>query len=93
MNNLTEVIQDYIPDDDIMNDEGENLTRLKHIIFDKLTEPERRILLTYAEMGSLRKVGKEYGVSAFTVYQKIRKIRNKIYAELGFNSSSSLLCS
>lgn len=80
---IKSLYEDYRPDDDIFNDEDERLHHIKHIIFDDLTESERRILLIYTELGSLRKTGKELGVSAFTTYQKIKKIRKKIVDGLG----------
>lgn len=77
--NMTRILQQYLPDDDMFSEEPELLNRVKHIIFEELSETDKRVLLLYAELGSQRKVGDKLGVSASTVNILIKKIRNKIF--------------
>ena len=60
---FSEIIEDYKPDYSIFNDEPELTNNLKQIIYDKLDEVDKRIILLYAELGSLRKLGLELGIS------------------------------
>lgn len=77
--NIKDILEDYKPDNSIFSNEDKNINILKNIIYNHLNEVDRRIILMYAETGSLRKLGKELGVSASTALNKIREIRNKIY--------------
>lgn len=76
---MKEIIEDYAPDDDIFNEEDEKIHTLKHIVYDILTEPDRRILLLYAEVGNYRDLGAELKVSASTAFLRIKQIRKIIY--------------
>lgn len=78
MQKYDDIVQDYIPDNTIWSEEDEKLNKVKNIIFNELTEVERRIIIMYAELGSLRKLGKELGVSASSAFIKIRQIKEKI---------------
>lgn len=78
MINLNRIIKDYQPDTDIFSDEDERVSKLKDIIFNRLTEIDRRVILLYAELQSQRKVAKILGVSASTVNILIRRIRKEI---------------
>lgn len=77
--NIKDILEEYKPDNDVFSEENENINKLKNIIYNKLDEVDRRIILLYTELGSLRKLGKELGVSASTVLTRIREIRNRIY--------------
>lgn len=79
---INELLEVYAPDDSIFSEESEEIRHLKHIIFNELSEPARRILLLYAELGSLRKVGAELGVSATTAYWYIKAVRDEIKEKL-----------
>lgn len=68
-------LEDYKPSTDIFNDDDEKVHRIKEIVFDVLSETDRRILILYAEMQSMRDVAKKLNVSASTVYLKIQEIR------------------
>ena len=46
--NIKEILEDYQPSDDIFNDEDELVNKLKHIIYLKLNEVDKRIILMYA---------------------------------------------
>ncbi len=76
--NMTRILQEYLPDDSLFTEEDERMLRLKHIIYDCLSETDKRVILLYAELGSQRDVGEKLGVSASTVNILIRKIRQKI---------------
>lgn len=76
------IIDEYQPDDDIFSDEDDRTNKLKHIIYDYLDEVDRRCLLMYAELGSLRKLGNELGISASSAYIKIKAIKETIYDKL-----------
>lgn len=78
MINITRIMEDYVPDDDIMSEEPEDINRLKHIIFDKLPEVDKRVILLYAELQSIRKVAAHLGVSASTAYLLIKRIKDDI---------------
>lgn len=56
--------------------------RLRQIIKTKLTDIEQTVLLLYAELGSYRRVGEMLGVSATTIFYKIKDIRGKIRNKL-----------
>lgn len=76
---MTRILQQYLPDDDMFSEEDVRLNRIKHIIYEKLSETDKRVLLLYAELGSQRKVGEKLGVSASTVNILIKKIRKQIF--------------
>lgn len=80
--NIKEILEDYKPSDDIFNDEDELINNLKHIIYLKLNEVDKRIILMYAELKSLRKLSMELGISVSSTWIKINEIRDKIYKEL-----------
>lgn len=82
MININDIIDDYKPDNTIFSTEDEKILLLKNIIYNKLNEVDRRILLMYAHLNSLRKLGKELGVSPSTALKKINEIRTKIYEHL-----------
>lgn len=76
---IKDILEDYQPDNDLFTEENPEINKLKNIIYTELDEIDRRIILMYAELGSLRKLGKELGVCAATALTKIIQIRNKIY--------------
>lgn len=80
--NIKEILEDYKPSDDIFNEEDELINELKHIIYLKLNEVDKRIILMYAELKSLRKLGMELGISVSSAWIKVNEIRDKIYKEL-----------
>lgn len=80
--NIKEILEDYQPVDDIFNEEDELVNNLKHIIYLKLNEVDKRIILMYAELKSVRKLGMELGISVSSAWIKVNEIREKIYKEL-----------
>lgn len=78
--NIYDVLDEYSPSDDIFEfDENDKGYILKKIINEQLNETERRIILTYAEIGDLRNTAKIFKVSTSTIRNEIVKIRYKIY--------------
>lgn len=72
------VLSEYAPTDDVMS-EDDTLTRnLKTVIYRRLDETERRIILAYAELGSIRDTARLFRVSPTTIWLRIQQIRNKI---------------
>ena len=84
MRNLKDILTDYQINNDIFNEEEEITTQLKEIIWNNeiIDEVDRRIILMYADLGSLRKLGKELSVSGSAIHQRIKQIRKKIYDNL-----------
>ena len=79
MVSIKDMLEEYKPDNGLFSEEDEKINLLKNIIYKKLDEVDRRIILMYAELGSLRKLGRELGVSSSTALSRIREIREKIF--------------
>lgn len=75
---LDDVYDEYKEDDTIFSEEEPLTKEIKRIIFHSLDEVDRRIILLYAELQSLRKLGKVLGVSASSAFFKVADIKNKI---------------
>ena len=75
---LRRLLREYSDkEEDIMEDDDETLQ-----VFDavsKIPESDRIILYLYAELGSLRAVGRTLGVSYSTARKAVQEIKNKIY--------------
>ena len=85
--NINEIKHQYLDysDDDLLFanwSNPEQHDRLRKIIKTKLDEVEQITLLLYAELGSYRRVGEMLGVSATTIFYKIKDIRDKIKDKL-----------
>lgn len=76
--NIYEVEEKYKPSDDIFDDTDPKVQKIKKIIYTKLDETERRIILSYAEIGNTRDTAKLFKVSHTTIYLKIKEIQNKV---------------
>lgn len=77
--NLKDINDEYkIDKTDIFTDLDENYIKLINIIDNKLTKAERIIILMYAELQSIRKVGQVLGVSQSTAYNELTRIKNII---------------
>lgn len=76
--NIKDILEEYKPDNDLFTEEDTKINILKNIIYNDLDEVERRIILMYAELGSLRKLGNTLSVSPSTALIKIREIRKHI---------------
>ena len=73
-----EIYEDYRPNESIFNNETDDIIKLKKIIFNKLSEAERRIIILYAQEESLRKLGALLGISTASAWIEVNRIRKKI---------------
>lgn len=80
--NLKELMETYRPQWDILTQEDLRTLMLKTVIFEDLTEVERRVILLYVELQSQRKLGKLMGLSAATVNKILKEIKQKIHDNL-----------
>lgn len=69
---------EYWPDE--INDDDEMLSYKEAI--GKLNTIQRKIFLTYVELGSYAATGREFGVSTPTAKKYINEIKNKIFENL-----------
>ena len=80
--NIYAVEDEYAPSDDIFNEDDITISKIKKIIQNELSEPERRIILAYAELGNIRDCAKLFKVSPTTIWNKIKEIKIKIIKKL-----------
>lgn len=78
LNNLPKIMNEYKPDNSIWRDYDDDILILKEAL-NNLSDSDRIIFVMYAEYGSLRKVGKELGVSHSIIYKNIMRIKRQIY--------------
>lgn len=78
---ILDIEKEYAPNFDVFNEDDARVHKAKVVVDNALTPTERRILLLYAELQSLRLVGVELGVSTATVKNYIDKIRQVIKDE------------
>lgn len=79
---IYEVLDEYKPDYGIMSETDENIRRLQRIVYERLDETDRRIILSYAELGNVRDTATLFKVSPTTIWLRIKRIRNKIKENL-----------
>lgn len=86
--NIYQILDEYKPNDSIFDEDEDKIRKLKKIIYNKLDETERRIILEYAEIGNSRDCAKLFKVSPTTIYLRIKEIQNKIksYLENEYNN-------
>lgn len=75
---IYEIEDTYKPIDDIFSTDEHSVDKLKRIIYYYLNDTERRIILTYTELGNLRECAKLFNVSTTTIWTRIKDIQNKI---------------
>lgn len=80
--NIYQIIDEYKPNDSVFDEDEEEIRKLKKIIYNKLDETDRRIILEYAEIGNSRDCAKLFKVSPTTIYLRIKEIQNKIKSYL-----------
>lgn len=80
---LPRIRADYEPHraDDVFAPE-DRAERVKRAMAERLTEAERTVVILYAEVRSLRKLGVALGVSHATVRKELDRIRGKIFDAL-----------
>lgn len=80
--NIDEIEEEYKPNESIFDDEDETTKKIKNIIFNELTDTERRIILLYSELESQRQVADKLRVSVTLANFVINDIRNKVIKKL-----------
>lgn len=75
---IGELLNDYKPSIDMFSDEDERTSKIKQIIFSKLNETERRILLLYVHFQSAKKTADFLGVSSSLIYKYISRSKRKV---------------
>ena len=80
--NIYDVEDEYKPSNDIFNEDDIIIDRIKKVIYNTLDEPDRRIILAYAELGNIRDCARLFKVSPTTIWNKIKSIKIKIIKEL-----------
>lgn len=73
---INKIELEYLPDNSIWSEEDAKINSIKNRIFNRLDITDRRILILYAELNSLRKVSKILHVSPTTLLYRLNKIRN-----------------
>ena len=78
---IYDVERQYAPTNDILSEDTKETRRLKMVIND-LDETDRRIILAYAELASIRDCARLFNVSATTIWKKIKEIKEQIKSKL-----------
>lgn len=75
--NIKDLYKEYEKDTSIFSEEPQKIRVIKDAI-ETLTQPEKIVLLLYAEIGSLRKLAQRLDVSHSAIVKEMKKIRGKI---------------
>lgn len=78
---IRKIMAEYAPDP--LNDTDDTLA-LKTAI-DRLPEADKRILILYADLGSIRKVAMMLDTTYYYVQLKLKEIKQQIYGILEIN--------
>lgn len=78
---LRKLLREYEDKEIDMMEDTDELIALYNAI-DKLNEADKIILFLYAELGSLRAVGRTLGVSYTTARKAVLEIKEKIFTNL-----------
>lgn len=73
--------EEYAYNPDIMCKDDERVAKLKKIINTKLSVVDKTIILLYADLQSLRKLGQVMGVSHTTIRTEVQRIKDIIITE------------
>lgn len=76
--NIYDVEREYAPIDDVLSEDDIEVHRVKKIVYTRLNETDRRIILAYAEIGNIRDTARLFKVSPTTIWLRIQEIRNEI---------------
>lgn len=82
MPRLRDFMGDYAPDASVFRRDDERTHRVKEIIAIELPEVDRRIILLYAETGSMRETARLLGCSRTFLENNVKRIRNEIKKRL-----------
>lgn len=77
MMNLEELEEDY----KITDEDDDEMMLIKNAVF-ALPTVQRKIWLTYTEIGTYAGTAKEYGVSVPTIKKYLKEIREKIFENI-----------
>lgn len=77
-----DILEDYDLRPDMMTEDRDEVLRLKRALA-HLEEPDRRIIVLYAELGSIRRLAERLGVSRSTAHNRVRRIQATIREEVG----------
>lgn len=83
--NIYDVLDEYAPSDGIWCEDEHSINSLKKIVYRDLNETDRRIILSYAELGNVRDTARLFRVSSTTIWYRIADIRKRIKDKLGTN--------
>lgn len=72
---------EYTFDADVLTADGDRERLSKWILDNRLTSADRIIIQLFAELGSLRKLGAQLGVSKSTAEKEVNRIRKIIFDE------------
>lgn len=67
----------YQPNNDIFSSDEFEVYKIKKII-SQLAEPDRRLILLYAELGSYEKLSAVLKVSKATAFLQVKRVKNLI---------------
>lgn len=76
--NIYELEDLYRPSDDVFCDDSNLYYKIKYILFNVLSETDRRIIICYAHTGSLRETAKLFNVSTSTIFGYVHRIKKII---------------
>lgn len=88
--NLNRVMEDYQADESIWREYSDTVLNIKQAM-DALSDADRIIFALYCEYGSLRKVGKQLGVSHSIIYKNIRRIKLQMLEWIKNNTDNEAL--
>lgn len=80
-NDYKSMRQEYAYDGGVMDEDLQRVKCVKWIIDNKLTAPDRAIIILYADCGSLRDLARRFGVSRQTMCNEVNRIKNIIKRE------------
>lgn len=81
VNLYKQITRDYAFDRDIFNEDDPKVNILKYIIFNRLSQADRTIILLYTDFQSYRKLAEVMGMAHMTVRREVIRIRNLIQEE------------
>lgn len=79
---IYDIEEEYKPNTSIFDNDEEEVKKIKYIIFNKLSETDKRIILSYSELGNIRETSKLFKVSPTTIWNRIKEIKKAIINQL-----------
>lgn len=76
--NIYDLEDEYKPSSGLFNEDDIFIDRIKKIIYNELSETERRIILCYAEIGNIRDLASLFKVSTTTMWHQVNNVKKKI---------------